>query len=560
MPLNKAKVGFANPLNRVFIGDNLPALRALHHEHGQCADLVYLDPPFNSKADYNFVFGKDKTTTKAQTAFTDIWKFTGQTEREFREFIASDFCADAVERYLRGLRTMCGETGEGGARLAYMTHIVPRLCAIHAVMKPTASVCLHCDQTASHYVKLAMDAVLGAGNFRNEIIWCYRKWTNTASHLQRNHDTLLFYARGGNSVFNKPFGDMTPRMKEIRGQGYNDGSSHGKKILRVYDRDNPKARKKIEQGGYDEIYYIEDPAEGAPLPDYWDISIVNPRAKEKLGYPTQKPLKLLTRIVEMASNPGDVVLDPYCGCGTTIAACLKTSRRFIGMDLEGFAAQVMRARMYEHHNYELELGYPRPKTLADFDALAENRAMLYYEHYAIELIPGAMPATTETKRQWMEAAVAAGVGDKGIDGILPVIHDGEGKKIVISVKAGKSPTTSWIRDLRGVIARDRKFGVMGGILVTRLEPTDGMKREARSAGTFTHGGLEHDRIRILTVKKLMDSRPRARSAYDRHKANREVGGKIRTKVNFLLAELGLPEGMVDFNARPPKQETLEGMG
>ena len=559
MPLNKAKVGFANPLNRVFIGDNLPALRALHSAHGQCADLVYLDPPFNSKADYNFVFGKDKTTTKAQTAFTDTWKFTGQTEREFQEFIASDFCADAVERYLRGLRTVCGETGEGGSRLAYMTHIVPRLCAIKAVMKPTASIYLHCDPTASHYVQLAMDAVFDAGNFRNQIIWTYRKWTNTANHFQRNHDVLLFYAGGKNFVFNKPHGQMTSRMKEIREQGYNDGSAHGKKILRVYDRENPKARKKIQRGGYDEIYYLDAPADGAPVPDYWDISILNPRSKERLGYPTQKPVALLERIVEASSNPGDIVLDPYCGCGTTIAACLKTSRRFIGMDLEGFAAQVMRARMHEHHNYELELGYPRPKALEDFDALAENRAMLYYEHYAIELIPGAMPATTETKRQWTETTAAAGVGDKGIDGILPVVCGGGRKNIVVSVKAGKSPTTGWIRDLRGVIERDRKFGAMGGILVTRFEPTDGMRREARTAGTFTHGGLEHDRIRILTVKKLMDARPRARSAYDRHKANREVGGKIRTKADFLLAELGLPEGMVDFNARSPKQETLEGL-
>lgn len=559
MPLNKAKVGFANPLNRVFIGDNLPALRALYDAHGECADLVYLDPPFNSKADYNFVFGREKTTTKGQTAFTDTWKFTGKTDRELREFIASDFCADAVGRYLNGLRVICGETGEGGARLAYMAHLVPRLCAIRAVMKPTASVYLHCDQTASHYIKLAMDAVFGFGNFCNQVVWTYRKWTNTANHFQRNHDVLLFYAKGGSPVFNKPLGEMTPRMKEIREQGYNDGSAHGKKILRVYDRKNPKARKKIRQGGYDEIYYLDDPADGSAIPDYWDISIVNPRSKERMGYPTQKPVALLERIVSASSNPGGVVLDPYCGCGTTIAACLKSKRRFIGMDLEGFAAQVMRARMHDQHNYELELGYPKPKSPGDFDALAENRAMLYYEHYAIELIPGAMPATTETKRQWTEATAAVGVGDKGIDGILPVVYDGGRKNIVISVKAGKSPTTAWIRDLRGVIERDRKFGAMGGILVTRIAPTDGMKREARTAGTFRHGRREYDRIRLLTVKELMGARPRAQSAYDRHKARREFGGEVRTKADFLLGELGLPEGMVDFNARQPKQGTLAGL-
>ena len=555
MPLNKTKVGFANPLNRVFIGDNLPALRALHRERGECADLVYLDPPFNSKADYNFVFGKDKSTTQAQTAFTDIWKCTGQTRAEMREFIASDFCPDAAARYLKGLRMMCGETGEGGARLAYMTHIVPRLCAIRAVMKPTATIYLHCDQTASHYAKLAMDAVFGPGNFVNEIVWLYRKWTNAANCFQRNHDTLLAYGAGGARTFNKAFDKKAPQSAKFR-RGWDVNRVGGIRQLIVYDRE--KAAKKIAEGRHDRIVYRESPG-GVALPDWWEIPILNSQSRERIGYPTQKPVALLERIVRASSNPGDVVLDPYCGCGTTVAACLKAKRQFIGMDLEGFAAQVMRARMHDQHDYELELGFPKPRTLADFDSLAENRAMLYYEHYAIELIPGAMPATTDTKRQWTEATAAIGVGDKGIDGILPVICDGGRKNIVISVKAGKSPTTSWIRDLRGVIERDRKFGAMGGILVTRFAPTDGMKREARTAGTFTHGGWEHDRIRLLTVKELMDARVRAQSAYDRHKANREVGGVVRMKADFLLAELGLPEGLVDFNARAPKQGTLSGL-
>ena len=556
MPLNPAKVGFANPLNRVFIGDNLPALRALHKEQGACADLVYLDPPFNSKANYNFVFGKARATAQSQTMFTDIWKFTDQTRAELREFIASDFCTDLAGRYLKGLRTMVGETGEGGMRLAYMTHIVPRLCAIQKLMKPTASVYLHCDQTASHYVKMAMDAVFGAENFRNEIIWAYRKWTNAVNHFQRNHDAILMYSGGGENTFNKPFDADAPQRAKFE-RGYDVNRVKGVRQLIVYDRE--KAAEKIAEKKYDRLVYREDPA-GVGMADWWEISILNSQSKERMGYPTQKPVALLERIIAASSNPGDVVLDPYCGCGTTIAACLKHGRGFIGMDLEGAAAQVMRTRMHEHHDgYDLRLGFPKPETLSDFDALAENRAMLYYEHYAIELIPGAMPATTETKRQWTEATAAVGVGDKGIDGILPVVHNDEQKRMVVSVKAGKSPTTSWIRDLRGVIARDRKFGAMGGILVTRVAPTDGMKREARTAGTFTHGGSEYDRIRILTVKELMDARPRARAAYDRHKASRKVGEKIRTKADFLLAELGLPEGMVDFNIRLPKQGVLAGL-
>ena len=198
--------------------------------------------------------------------------------------------------------------------------------------------------------------------------------------------SLLFYACGDASVFNKPFGDMTSRMKEIREQGYNDGSAHGKKILRVYDRDNPKARKKIEQGGYDEIYYIDDPAEGSPLPDYWDISIVNPRAKEKLGYPTQKPLQLLRRIVEMASNPGDIVLDPFCGCGTTLAACVETKRDCVGIDLEPFAATTIKSRMADHYQMEVRVGHVQPKTEDDFARLAAEKRHREFQYHAINLI------------------------------------------------------------------------------------------------------------------------------------------------------------------------------
>ena len=320
----------------VLLGDCMDAMTELRDERGfrEQVDLVYLDPPFNSKAEYSFIFGEENAAKPSVVAFTDAWQWEA-AEAAYDEYIHSG--AKGAD-FLKGMRQILGTSPRGREMLSYLTMMVPRLELMRQLLKPTGNIVLHCDQTASHYLKTAMDAIFGAENFRNEIIWCYRKWTNTANHLQRNHDVLLFYACGDASVFNKPFGDMTSRMKEIREQGYNDGSAHGKKILRVYDRDNPKARKKIEQGGYDEIYYIDDPAEGSPLPDYWDISIVNPRAKEKLGYPTQKPLQLLRRIVEMASNPGDIVLDPFCGCGTTLAACVETKRDCVGIDLEPFAA------------------------------------------------------------------------------------------------------------------------------------------------------------------------------------------------------------------------------
>ena len=252
-----------------------------------------------------------------------------------------------------------------------------------------------------------------------------------------------------------------------------------------------------------------------------------------MGYPTQKPIALLRRIIQASSNPGDTILDPYCGCGTTIAACKELEkdgepRQFIGMDLEGFAAQVMRKRMRDKYGEDLDLGYSKPKSLSDFDQLAENKAWLYYEHYAVELIPGAMPATSEVKSAL--GLPTGGSGDKGMDGLLPVIYRGKQKYLVISVKAGKGIPANAVRDLCGVVANNAD--VIGGVLVTRRgEMTSEMWAEVSRAGYLPaekdENGNEWQfpRIRHLSVKQLWD-------AWEKHGGRAAGPGKPSRKTDL----------------------------
>jgi len=228
---------------------------------------------------------------------------------------------------------------------SYLIMMAVRLLQMKRILKDTGSIYLHCDPTSSHYLKLIMDSIFGKENFRNEIVWGYKKWTNTANFWQKNHDILLFYSKSKNYTFNKLYGDLTESMKQIRKRGYNAGSSGGKQILRIYDQNNPKAQQKIKEGKYDSLFYIENPAVGSPIPDYWDIPILGGGSKERLGYPTQKPLKLLERIIKASTNEGDLVLDPFCGCATTCIAAEKLGRKWIGIDISQKAIDLVKIRM-----------------------------------------------------------------------------------------------------------------------------------------------------------------------------------------------------------------------
>ena len=316
-------------------GDNLAFLRAINSE---CIDLIATDPPFNKGKDFHAT----PDSLAAGASFHDRWSWDNDVEQEWVDEIQDDW--PAVWEVIDAANAAWGK--DMGAFLCYMG---VRLLEMHRVLKPTGSLYLHCDQTANGYLRLMLDAIFGRKQIRNEIVWGYSKWTNATSSWQRNHDTILFYAKGKKNTFNKQYGEMTASMKRIRERGYNDGSSGGVPILRVYDRNSPLAQKKIASGRYapENIYYIDNPAPGSPLPDWWDISILNSQDDDNTGYPTQKPIDLYKRIIAASSNEGDVVLDPFCGCATTLIAAQQLDRRWLGIDLWPRSLDLVRERLTE---------------------------------------------------------------------------------------------------------------------------------------------------------------------------------------------------------------------
>ena len=312
--------------NTLYTGDNLYFLNGMNSE---TIDLIYLDPPFNSKRIYSAPSG----SKAAGASFKDIWTWSD---------VDTD-CLDGLEIYpeLAEYIYAIGKIHSTGM-MSYITFMTQRIIQMHRVLKNTGSLYLHCDPVASHYLKIVLDEVFGQNNFMNEIIWCYRKWTNTANLFQKNHDTILFYAKSrGNHTFNKLFDTETSQRKHYQ-IGYHTNVIKGVRQLIVYDRE--KAARKITHGGYDKIVYRED-QQKVSMPDFWEIPILNSQAKERTGYPTQKPLALLHRIIEASSNAGDVVFDPFCGCATTCVAAQQTQRQWIGIDIESKAADLLVQRL-----------------------------------------------------------------------------------------------------------------------------------------------------------------------------------------------------------------------
>lgn len=283
-------------MKRLYYGDNLEVLRDPTAFPDASVDLIYLDPPFNSNAGYNVLF-KDKTGIGADAqieAFGDTWSWGDTAETAFDEVIRSGNVKAAD--LLRAMRDFLGDND----MMAYISMMAVRLIELYRVLKSTGSLYLHCDPTASHYLKLLLDGVFGKSNFCNEIVWCYRKWNVSQGQFVRNHDIIFFYSKHvGRQTFRTLY--MEPSAGTMR-------RWKGKKQQAVFTDD-----------GVRQATATEEIAQSA-MPDWWDISILNPNSNERLGYPTQKPLALLERIIAASSNPGDVVLDPFCGCGTALHA------------------------------------------------------------------------------------------------------------------------------------------------------------------------------------------------------------------------------------------------
>lgn len=526
--------------NLLYYGDNLDVLR--RHVPDESVDLVYLDPPFKSNQDYNVLFAEHsgKRAAAQIKAFEDTWRWDEGAALAFEQTVErGGRAADALHAF----RTFLGESD----MLAYLSMMAPRLVELRRVMKPTASIYLHCDPTASHYLKMLMDAVFGPAQFMNEIVWKRTSAHSSAKRCGPVHDVILFYATTGVPIWTESKQDYSSGYVEAKfghrdvdgrrwkdtdltGPGTRTGESgqpwrgvdpnalkrHWQPPSYIYDKytkitgeelaqyDLTTRLDKLDAAGL--IYwppkkggvprakqYLED-SPGLPLQDVWvDIPPINSQAQERLHYPTQKPEALLDRIINASSNEGDTVLDPFCGCGTAIASAQRLKRRWIGIDITHLAIALIRHRLTGHEDVYGSLNYKvigEPVSLPDAEALAESD-QYQFQWWALGLV-GARP--TEQKKG----------ADRGIDGRL-YFHDepqGPTKQIIFSVKAG-NVTASQVRDLRGVVEREQ---AQIGVFITMQEPTREMRREAASAGFYESPVGKHPRLQILTIAELLNGK------------------------------------------------------
>ena len=454
--------------NTLYYGDNFDVLR--RHVKDESVDLVYLDPPFNSNADYNLLFEEHGEKAAAQVqAFTDTWEWNTEARAAYEEVVEM---GGKTADTMRAFRTMLGPSD----MLAYLSMMAPRLIELRRVLKPTGSLWLHCDPTASHYLKVLADAVFGGANFRNEVIWYYyNKMHDSRKRLiARATDTLLFYVKD----VSKPF--VFHQLKEMRDSPIKQLARRKfeGRLVNVKDEDG---------------HVVYNVSQDRTIDNVWRIPMLQPAARERLGYQTQKPLALLDRIIETSSNPGDLVLDPFCGCGTTIDAAQHLNRSWIGIDITHVAIGLIKHRLVGRYGADIAETYRtigEPTTVDDARVLAAEDPF-QFQAWALGLV-AARVAGSDKKG-----------GDKGIDGRL-YFHqgDGETRQIVFSVKAGHL-VPNYVRDLRGVIEREK---AEIGVLLSFEEPTAGMRSEAAEAGFYDSPWGRHPRIQLRTIRELLDGK------------------------------------------------------
>jgi DNA modification methylase len=447
-------------MNTLYYGDNLDILR--RYATDESVDLIYLDPPFKSNQDYNVLFAEqDGTRSAAQIkAFEDTWQWDTVAASAYQEVVEG---GGRVADALRAFRLLLGDTD----MLAYLAMMSPRLIELKRVLKPGGSLYLHCDSTAGSHLRLLCDAVFGTNCFQNEIVWSYRRWPTPATYFQRMHDVILFYSKG-------------PKTKTFNVEYEPNSPSYEKRFKGKTQMLDPETRtRKIT---------LEEDSKGLPRRDVWELSIIAGYKKERLGYPTQKPETLLARIIEASSNEGDMVLDPFCGCGTTIAVAERLNRQWIGIDITHLAITLIKHRLLDAFGKGTEYEViGEPVSLADAGTLAAQDPY-QFQWWALGLV-GARP---------VEQRKGA---DKGIDGRL-YFHDEPKttKQVLFSVKAG-SLHANYVRDLRGVVERE---GAEIGVLISLDQPTKPMRTEAASAGFYkAPWGKDYARLQLLTVADLL---------------------------------------------------------
>jgi DNA modification methylase len=471
--------------NALYYGDNLDILR--RYVPDQSVDLVYLDPPFNSNRDYNVIF-KDESGRKSDAqllAFEDTWHWGPSSEATYAYLTNTarhlGRVPSTVSQIASALRSGIGTN----QMLAYLCEMAVRLVELHRVLKPTGSLYLHCDPTASHYLKLLLDAIFGPVRFRNEIVWkrssAHSDTGQGAVHMGRTHDVLLFYTKSDAATRNPVFVPFSKEYIESHysnveagtGRRYRKGDltaakpggdtlyewvSPDGRVSRpypgrywAYSRANMEefereGRLVYTRTGMPEYKRYVDDNPGSPLQDIWDdIPPVNSQAKERLGWATQKPEALLERIVATSSNPGDLVLDPFCGCGTALVASHKLGRRWVGIDITYLSIAVMRARLKDSFGLEDVEVIGQPTEVEGARQLAQSPEGRYqFQWWALALVDAKPLGGVEKKGS-----------DRGIDGLITFTDsNNELQSVVVSVKSGQV-TSGMVRDLKGTLERER---------------------------------------------------------------------------------------------------------
>jgi site-specific DNA-methyltransferase (adenine-specific) len=503
--------------NQLYFGDNLEILR--QHIPVGSVDLIYLDPPFNSNATYNMLFKEPSGEQSAAqiAAFEDTWKWGPQSEEAFDEAVMAG--PPPLAELLKALHQVLGRTN----MLAYLSMMAVRLVEMHRVLKPTGSLFLHCDPTASHYIKLVLDNIFSPKNFRNEIIWERSQPKGHATtRFSRAHDTIFFYSKSEKAVFNPQFtehdpaylerfyrfvepetgrryrlGDLTNPNKERPNLTYEFPPGSGTVRVWRWTRERmlqawAEGRVVIAEGGVAREKRYLDEMSGTLVKDIWyDIEHLHGSSREYMGYQTQKPEALLERIIRAGSHEGDIVLDPFCGCGTAVAVAERLKRRWIGIDVTYLAIDLIRKRLQDSFKNELapyeEIGIPRDVPSAE--------RLFKINPYQFEC--------------WALASVGARSArdkrgaDRGIDGIMNLRdeYNGEYKKIILQVKGGQVGV-SQVRDLKGVLEREK---AEIGVFLTLRKPTRQMREEAAAAGSFIDQGFPEQRfphLQILTIEEI----------------------------------------------------------
>lgn len=505
--------------NSLYFGDNLHVMRRLPAES---VDLIYLDPPFNSNTTYNILFrGPSGDRSQAQIeAFDDTWHWGPASAEAYDDVMRS---GSPIAELLKTVRAFLHEND----MTAYLSMMAARLVELHRILKPTGSLYLHCDPVASHYLKILLDSIFQPANFRNEIIW-KRTFAhgNVTTRFGNVTDTIFYYSKSRDFTWNQVFKQLTPAeieekytsvdsdgrrwqsvtlrnpsvrpnlhytYKASNGITYHphpNGWSCNRERMRKYDRENRLHFPSNPKGAL-RLKMYADESKGERLQSLWDdIPPIGAQAQERLGYPTQKPMALLQRIILASSNVGDVILDPFCGCGTAVHAAEKLGRKWIGIDVTFPAIQIINDRLrYNIPSAKYEV-VGIPTTVEDAKALADLDKF-QFEFWAVSLVGG-------------HSRYGRTTGDRGVDGQfffkIDSKHDGTA---IISVKGGKNINPSMVRDLRGALEREN---AEIAVLITMTKPSEQMKAEAASAGFFQSSQGRHPRIQIRTIEDLLSGK------------------------------------------------------